>query len=59
MVLVLVVETASGHQRISMVPGQTFIVPMGIWHTADVSAPGDALYITPGRGTLPRPRDPE
>jgi hypothetical protein len=27
-----------------------------VWHTADVHEPGDAVFITPGRGTENRPR---
>lgn len=57
--MVLVVETASGHQRIAMAAGQTALVPRGIWHTADFPAPGDAIYITPGQDTQHRPRDPD
>jgi len=57
--MVLVIETGSGHQRISMAAGQTVIVPRGIWHTADVPVAGEALFITPGQDTQHRPRDPD
>jgi hypothetical protein len=29
-----------------------------VWHTADVHAPADALFITPGLGTEHEPRRP-
>ena len=37
-------------------PGQFVVNPPGVWHTADVVEPGDALFITPGLGTEHRPR---
>ena len=36
-------------------PGAS-INPPGVWHTADVHEPGEALFITPGRGTEHEPR---
>lgn len=36
--------------------GQYAINPPGVWHTADVSAPATALFITAGKGTQHRPR---
>jgi len=36
--------------------GATAIVPRGVWHTANVPAPGEALHITRGEGTTHRPR---
>ncbi len=38
-------------------PGDTFLNPKGIWHTADVSKPMRAIYITPCPGTENKPRD--
>jgi hypothetical protein len=32
------------------------INPPGVWHTATVYEPGQALFITAGRGTETRPR---
>lgn len=37
-------------------PGQAIINPRGVWHTADVSEPSAALFITAGVGTEMRPR---
>ena len=36
--------------------GSTIINPKGIWHTADVSEPLKAIYITPCKGTEHRER---
>jgi mannose-6-phosphate isomerase-like protein (cupin superfamily) len=36
--------------------GQFVIIPKGIWHTADESSDGKALFITQGEGTMTRPR---
>lgn len=38
-------------------PGEYAINEPGVWHTADVSAPATALFITAGLGTEHRPRD--
>ena len=37
-------------------PGDYAINPRGAWHTADASEPVVALFITPGKGTMNRPR---
>ena len=36
--------------------GTTCIVPKGVWHTATVHEPSEALHITRGAGTRHRPR---
>ncbi|MDX2237876.1 MAG: cupin domain-containing protein [Hyphomonadaceae bacterium] len=36
--------------------GDAFINPKGVWHTADVTEPMRALYITPCPGTEHKPR---
>ena len=36
-------------------PGQTFIVPKGVWHRGIVKKPGQLMFITPGAGTEHRP----
>ena len=36
--------------------GEAVINQPGVWHTADVSAPATALFITAGLGTQHRPR---
>jgi mannose-6-phosphate isomerase-like protein (cupin superfamily) len=38
-----------------MLPGQAVINPTGVWHRSVVHEPGEALFITPGRGTEHRP----
>lgn len=35
---------------------QAIVNPPGVWHTADVSGPATALFITAGLGTEHRPR---
>jgi uncharacterized cupin superfamily protein len=52
----LIQEIDGEEQRVAVDPGQAVINPPGVWHTADVLEPGDALFITPGRGTDHRPR---
>ena len=52
----LIQRTDTGERRIALRPGQAVINPPGVWHTADVHEPGDALFITPGRGTENVPR---
>lgn len=39
-----------------VLPGQAVVNPRGVWHSCDVHEPGQALYITSGRGTEHRPR---
>ncbi|WP_459664674.1 cupin domain-containing protein, partial [Novosphingobium sp. 11B] len=36
--------------------GQYIVNPAGVWHTADVSQPVSALFVTAGMGTQGRPR---
>jgi len=52
----LVQELDSGEHVIALTPRTYAINPPGVWHTANVHEPGDALFITPGRGTEGRPR---
>ena len=42
--------------RIALGEGDYAINPPGVWHTADASAPAEALFITAGMGTEHRPR---
>jgi len=37
-------------------PGDAFINPKGVWHSADVTAPMRAIYVTPCPGTENKPR---
>ena len=52
----LIQEVDGVQRRIELRAGQAVINPRGVWHTADVHEPGEALFITPGRGTEHRPR---
>jgi len=52
----LIQEIDGEHRRIELTAGQAVINPPGVWHTADVHEPGQALFITPGAGTEHRPR---
>ena len=52
----LIQEIDGEQRRVALEPGYAVVNPPGVWHTADVHEPGDALFITPGRGTDHRPR---
>lgn len=50
-------QEIDGESRlVELRPGQAVVNPPNVWHTANVHEPGDALFITPGRGTDHRPR---
>jgi len=51
----IVLDTTAGEQRAALKPGETFIVPKGVWHRGIVKAPGRLMFITPGSGTEHRP----
>jgi len=54
----LVLDGETGRRTVSLRrPGSFVIVPRGTWHTADVQAPSEMLFITPGDGTEHRPRE--
>jgi quercetin dioxygenase-like cupin family protein len=52
----LIQEIDGEHRKVELRPGMAVINPPGVWHTADVHEPGEALFITAGRGTETRPR---
>lgn len=52
----LLQEVGGVTRRVELHPGEAVVNPAGVWHTADVHEPGEALFITPGRGTEHRPR---
>lgn len=55
--MTLVLDVPDGTlDRIVLKAGEATVVPRGVWHTADVSEPGQALYVTPGAGTQNRAR---
>jgi quercetin dioxygenase-like cupin family protein len=50
-------QEVDGHDLATTVrAGEAIINPPGVWHTADVSGPATALFITAGMGTEIRPR---
>ncbi|MDI1283503.1 MAG: cupin domain-containing protein [Reyranella sp.] len=53
--LEIVLETEAGEERAVLKPGQTLVIPTGLWHRGIVRQPGDLLFITPGAGTEHRP----
>jgi quercetin dioxygenase-like cupin family protein len=54
--ITLIQEIDGKHTRTTLRPGEYAINPPGVWHTADVSAPATAVFITAGAGTQNRPR---
>jgi quercetin dioxygenase-like cupin family protein len=54
--LTLIQELDGAHKRTTLRPGEYAINPPGVWHTADVSGPATAVFITAGAGTQNRPR---
>jgi mannose-6-phosphate isomerase-like protein (cupin superfamily) len=54
--LTLIQEIDGKHERTTLKPGEYAINPPGVWHTADVSGPATAVFITAGAGTQNRPR---
>ena len=52
----LVLDEAEGERARALRDRVAVIVPRGVWHTANVLAPGEALHITRGAGTVHRPR---
>ena len=53
--MVLVLDMPGGEQRAALKPGETFIVPKGVWHRGIVTAPGRLMFVTPGAGTEHKP----
>ncbi len=49
-------DMPGGEAQVDLPAGRCVIVPRNVWHTADVSEPSSALYITEGQGTEHRPR---
>ena len=50
----VVLEEGKIRRRVQLNGGEAFIVPRGVWHCFEVSAPGDLLAITRGAGTETR-----
>lgn len=53
--MAIVLETDAGEQRATLRPGETFIVPKGVWHRGIVTVPGRLMFVTPGAGTEHKP----
>lgn len=54
--IVLIQEVDGAEIEVTLGVGDYAINAPGVWHTADVSAPATALFITAGEGTQHRPR---
>lgn len=54
--VVLIQEVDGEERRVEVRAGEAIINPPGVWHTADVIEPGDAVFVTAGVGTEHRPR---
>ncbi|MEL1252023.1 cupin domain-containing protein [Aurantiacibacter gilvus] len=54
--LTLIQEIDGEELRNTITPGEYVINPPGVWHTADITGEGEALFITAGAGTQHRPR---
>jgi mannose-6-phosphate isomerase-like protein (cupin superfamily) len=50
----VLLEQPGGLERITVVAPGMLVVPRGVWHTAQVSAPCRMLFITLGAGTKHR-----
>jgi mannose-6-phosphate isomerase-like protein (cupin superfamily) len=51
----LVQDAGGAENVVELRPGFAAINPAGVWHRSVVHEPGQALFITPGRGTEHRP----
>lgn len=54
--ITLIQDMAGERVAVELRPGQFAINPPGVWHTADVAAEAEAVFITAGEGTKHRPR---
>ncbi|HXJ33098.1 MAG TPA: cupin domain-containing protein [Candidatus Eisenbacteria bacterium] len=51
----LVLEMGRDERTVELRGRSAFIIPRGVWHSAIVHAPSEALFITRGEGTEHRP----
>lgn len=51
----LILDEPGGNRSLELRERSAVIVPRGVWHTAHVHLPSEALFITPGEGTENRP----
>ena len=54
--ITLIQERGGNETQITLQAGDYAVNAPGVWHTADVSSPVTALFITAGQGTEHRPR---
>jgi mannose-6-phosphate isomerase-like protein (cupin superfamily) len=54
--MVLHQEVDGVERTVELRAGQAVVNPPGAWHTADVTEPATAFFVTAGRGTQIRPR---
>jgi len=52
----LVLDLPGGERTVELRDRSAAVVPRGVWHTANVLRPSEALHITRGAGTTHRPR---
>ena len=52
----LVLDLPGGPRTVELRDRGAAVVPGGVWHTANVLGPSEALHITRGAGTTHRPR---
>jgi mannose-6-phosphate isomerase-like protein (cupin superfamily) len=52
----LVLDEPGGQRTVELRDRSAAVVPRGVWHTANVFGPSEALHITRGAGTAHRPR---
>jgi len=52
----LVLDLPGGERTVELRNRNAAVVPRGVWHTANVRCPSEALHITRGAGTTHRPR---
>lgn len=55
--LVLILDADGSTTARRLTAGDFTIVPRGVWHTANVTHAGKAMFITPGDGTEGRERN--
>jgi mannose-6-phosphate isomerase-like protein (cupin superfamily) len=54
----VVLDEEAGERCLSLLPGQAFVVPCGVWHRVVVKEPCCLLYFTPGRSHVRWKRSP-